>query len=345
MFFRMAQEMYQARYKTAQEIRRHGAIGNLQDGPTIETHGIATRLIAWPGNGYQTESVHVLTLQPGDESASYCYSVAEEALLCLQGTGQVYLRGQWVVLEPGDIAYFPEGVPHATRNPQGQREPFILVSQITPPQIDLYQDQGFYHRDLGVFNGEAIRKATINARRSPLPRVSQMGFRDTYPEHRVWNLTSADVRRAGALFNVYMGTEWFGLGLPGRLILWPGAGTRNAGFNYVLAPAGVPDIIHTHPTSDECLVLWEGTARGYMGQGWIDLEMYDCILAPCGVVHGHRSETAPSVLGGFASPPQLDLLMLTDFYRDGVFSEATWKRLREVDCPGVERLRETAAVA
>lgn len=66
--FHMAKEMYQARYKTAQEIRSHGAIDNLQDGPTIRTHGTATRLIAWPGNGYQTESVHVLTLQPGDES-------------------------------------------------------------------------------------------------------------------------------------------------------------------------------------------------------------------------------------------------------------------------------------
>ena len=53
----MTQDLYQARYKTAQEIRRHGAVGNLQDGPTIRTHGIATRLIAWPGNPADADGV------------------------------------------------------------------------------------------------------------------------------------------------------------------------------------------------------------------------------------------------------------------------------------------------
>jgi hypothetical protein len=65
-FSRMTQDLYRARYKTVREIRRHGAVGSLQEGPMIRMHGIPTRLIAWPGNGYQTESVHVLTLQSGE---------------------------------------------------------------------------------------------------------------------------------------------------------------------------------------------------------------------------------------------------------------------------------------
>jgi hypothetical protein len=64
----MAVEQYQAKFKTREQIRLGGAVGNLQDGPTISIHGLPSRLVAWPGNGFQTESVHVLTLAPGTES-------------------------------------------------------------------------------------------------------------------------------------------------------------------------------------------------------------------------------------------------------------------------------------
>ena len=60
-----------ARSRSASEIRSGGALANLGDGVEIDTHGISTRLIAWPGTGFQTESVHVLTVQPGDESERY----------------------------------------------------------------------------------------------------------------------------------------------------------------------------------------------------------------------------------------------------------------------------------
>ena len=149
----MAAERHQARFKTAEQIRAGGAIGNLQDGPVIEMHGVSTRLVAWPGNGFQTESVHVLTLRPGEESTRYGYGVAEEATLCLAGGGEVYLRGGWRRLNPGDIAYFPEGVAHALRSPAGNGDDLIVVSQITPPQFDLYEAAGFYDR------GQATRRA------------------------------------------------------------------------------------------------------------------------------------------------------------------------------------------
>jgi gentisate 1,2-dioxygenase len=88
-----------------------------------------TRLIVWPSNGFQTESVHALTLAPGEESARYEYDLSDEAMVCFKGQGEVYLRGEWVQIEPGDIAYFPERVPHALRNSKENSRDFVLVNQ------------------------------------------------------------------------------------------------------------------------------------------------------------------------------------------------------------------------
>ncbi len=334
----MPRDTWKATFKTYHEIRTAGAIGNLNEGPEIRTHGIAARLIAWPGNGYQTESVHVLTLRPGDESTSYAYALAEEAMLCHKGRGQVYLRGQWVDVEAGDMAYFPEGVPHAVRNPRQNGADLILVSQITPPQFDLYQERGFYHRELGVMNREAIFKATINAGRGQLSTTNEMDYSEASPEVRAWNLSAAEVRHGGALFNVYRGTPFTGLGIPMRLIIWPGAGSRTAGFNLAFAPPGIPDVIHTHPVSDECLILWAGSGQVNMGAGWLDVEANDVVLAPCGVLHGHRNDAGPCFWGGFASPPQLDLLMNTAYYQHGLFRQADYQRFTAQECPGIEQL-------
>jgi quercetin dioxygenase-like cupin family protein len=339
----VADERYQAKFRTRAEIRARGAIGNLQDGPTITTHGLATRLIAWPGNGFQTEAVHVLTLPPGTACDPYAYTMAEEAMLGLAGSGEVLLRDQWRQLQAGDVAYFPEGVVHAVRNPADAAEELVLVTQITPPQFDLYETAGFYDRAQGTLNLPTIFKATLNAHRVDLP-TSQMAFHDDDSGARVQNLAAPDVRHGGALFNVYLGTPFPGLGLPAQLVLWPGAGTRTAGFNFALAPAHATDNMHVHPVSDECLVLWEGECEGYTADGYarsefIALETYDVILAPCGVLHGHRSVATPSVLGGFASPPQLDLLIDGAYYENGVFSQATFERLDTAAVPGLDLLR------
>jgi mannose-6-phosphate isomerase-like protein (cupin superfamily) len=110
-------ETHRERYRTQDQIRRDGAIGNLNDGTEVTIHAIPTRLIAWPGNGFHTESVHVLTLRPGVESESDRYDMAEVAMVCLKGKGEVFLRGRWVEIEAGDVAFFPAGVTHASSNP------------------------------------------------------------------------------------------------------------------------------------------------------------------------------------------------------------------------------------
>jgi mannose-6-phosphate isomerase-like protein (cupin superfamily) len=323
----VADEM-RARYRTHDEIRAGGAIGNLCDGVEITTHGVSTRLVAWPGTGYQTEAVHVLTLQPGESSDRYCYDLAEEAILCFKGRGEVWLRDSWVKIAPGDIAYLPEGVEHAIRNPAKRGDPLVVVTQITPPQLDLYAARGLYNVELGVINYDSVHKECTNARPAEMSLANEMAYHDTHPKERSWNLGRDEVRAQGALFNVFMGAGFSGIGLPMRLILWPGAGARTAGFNYAYGPEGVEDIIHKHPVSDECLVMWQGRGQFFVGNQWVDAEANDCVLAPCGVAHGHRSNDGPAFFGGFASPPQLDLLIPTDYYEQGRFSSPKAKRLR-----------------
>jgi hypothetical protein len=84
---------------------------------------VRTRIIAWPGNGLQTQSLHVLTLSPGESSASYAFPSSEELVLCLKGAGEITMRGQrieimsgesgqWVNCGQYDVALAPCGVRH-----------------------------------------------------------------------------------------------------------------------------------------------------------------------------------------------------------------------------------------
>lgn len=319
-----------ARYRTAEQIRAEGAVGNLFDGPTITAHGLETRLLAWPGTGFQTQSVHVTDVQPGQQSDHYTYDLAEEAILCRHGVVEVWLRDQWVTLQPGDIAYFPAGVAHRIRNSTSAPDAAVLVNQICPPQFDLYADKGFYNSQLGVMNFDSIAKATTNAIPVTPPKLREMTFNEDQPAVRAKNLSPDDVRSKGALFNVLDGIPFTGLGIPMRLVLWPGAGTRLTGFNYAYTGLGVSDLIHKHPVSDEFLVMWSGSGQLYGGGfGWVDAEENDVMMAPCGVAHGHRSVAGrgPSMMGGFASPPQLDLVIPSPFYENGIFKHPAYSEL------------------
>ena len=334
---------YHARNRTRDEIRCHGAISSLNDGVEITTHGIATRVIAWPGNGFTTLSVHVLTHQTGDETPLYAYGMAEEALLCLQGSGEVFLRGQWVGLEPGDVAYLPAGVEHATRNPRGNEQHFVLVSALAPPPFDLYGPAGFYNREHGVMNYDAIAEATQATPPGTLVPQGPLRYRESHPEVRAWNLSLEEIRRGGALFNVCAGAPFTGLlgtVQPGEaapsevfmvLNLWPGYGVQKAGFHYALMPPEHLTLVHSHPATDECLILWDGKGQLYCGDRWVDANPFDCVLAPAGVLHtiaGSRTPTDRlSYGGGFASAPQLDLYLKTPYYADGIFTRPPFATL------------------
>lgn len=72
------------------------------------------------------ERIHTLTLKPEDESDMYSYAVSEEGMLCLKGSEQVFLLRQWIDIEAGDIAYYPDGISHAVRNNDTGESAMIL---------------------------------------------------------------------------------------------------------------------------------------------------------------------------------------------------------------------------
>ena len=335
----MNREALLGRYRSHEAIRSGGAIGGLNEGPVITLHGVQTRLIAWPGNGFQTESVHLLALRSGEASAEYGYAGSEEAMLCVAGTGEVRLRDRWVAMAAGDIAYFPEGVRHALRHSGAVASDFVLVTQITPPAFELYAAAGFYHTGLGTMNFEACFRAGLNAKTGSLKAPLAFANRETEAAVRSWNLTPIKVRQHGALFNVFRGAAFDELGIPARLVVWPGAGTRSAGFNFAYSPDPEPDFIHTHPVSDECLFLWAGKGKGYLGGAdWIEMKPLECLLAPCGVFHGHWGLGGPSFWGGFASPPQVDLLVKTPYYAGGAILPGEVTALEYTELPEPDRL-------
>ena len=100
-------------------------------------------------------------------------------------------------------------------------------------------------------------------------------------------------------------------------------GCRTAGFHYSYIDPGEPAMVHTHPVSDEAVVVWEGSMTAQIGDHHVRMGTYDVVLAPCGVPHGGgpAAEDGRVWMGGFASPPQLDLYLRTDYYRNGQFSQ------------------------
>ncbi|MDO8213500.1 cupin domain-containing protein [Conexibacter sp. CPCC 206217] len=308
------------RNRTHEEIRRSGGVGNLNEGIEISLHGLATRLIAWPGNGFQTQSVHVVTHRPGEESERYAYPLGEEAVLCLQGEGEVWLHERWVAVGAGDVAFWPPGVAHATRNALGAERDFVLVTQLTPPPFDLYEPAGFYDRVAGAMRFGVIEHARRAALPGSLALRSELRLRDSEPDVRAWNLELDDVRTRGALFNVYRGAQTGSVGSATLMVLWPGHGVRSSGLNFGPIEPGAPAPRHTHPISDECVVFLDGEPGDLeLRGGRVRVQMHDVLLVPCGVEHGGgpMRDQGRLWVAGIASPPQPDLLLKSGYY-DGV---------------------------
>ncbi|HVX00309.1 MAG TPA: cupin domain-containing protein [Candidatus Babeliaceae bacterium] len=310
-----------------------GMIVNLNDGLQVEIHSIPTRLIAWPGNGFIHTALHLLTLNPGTTTPLYTYQISEEALLCLHGSGQVFLHNQWVTIQPGDIPYIPENIPHAISNPTTNTEPLILVAAIAIPPLDLYETSNLYDRQTATFNTNKIQELQNNNTdySRPLEHPCSLTYHDTHHELRPWNLTNTTIRSQGALFNITKGALSSAIGSPLFYILWPGYGTRNLAFHFAYAPSSAHFITHKHPLSDDLIITFNGSMLSVLDNKECSTRPYDCVMAPCGILHGgkpkpnleHKTSSntpEPIMLGGFSAPPQLDLYLRSGHYARGIFS-------------------------
>ncbi len=243
-------------------------------------------------------------------------------MICFKGGGEVFLHDRWVEIEAGAVAYLPEGVAHAVRNPASNTRDFVLLTQITPPSFDLYEPAGFYNRAHQRLEQDAITAALAASTPGNLSPDNELHFSELNPELRPWNLSREAIRRQGALFNVFKGAPFAGLSVPMRLILWPGQGARTAGLHTgLVAPDQAADT-HSHPSGDDCIFVWEGATEAYLGGEWVPVGPLEGAMAPCGVTHGGRGSTAgagrTALLSGFGAPAQLDVYMKTDYFRDGV---------------------------
>lgn len=314
-------------------IRRIGTIPNLNHGIEIRINKVRTRLIAWPGQGMVNGAIHLITLSPGEATPLYAYPVSEEALECIKGKGEVYYPHlkKWVSIEPGDVAYFPEGVKHGIRN-RNKSGDFVLVSQITPPQLDLYEESKLFSHDTGKFDQTRIDELEASSPAGNLTAITEVKYHDTHPELRAWNRSNEKIRREGALFNIFRGAPFTGIGVPMLIVLFPGYGTRNAGLHTGVLPKGAGAHAHTHPISDDCVIYLQGKASVEMEGKSVPVGALDVIAAPILVPHGAGSPAPErALLSGYGAPPQQELYERQGYLRGDVYIRPKFEMLEDVE--------------
>jgi mannose-6-phosphate isomerase-like protein (cupin superfamily) len=129
-------------------------------------------------------------------------------------------------------------------------------------------------------------------------------------------LQTEDIRRNGALFNVFRGTAFRGfepahmpdLGKAHMVLnLWPGYGVSRTGFHFALGLPTMPTRIHSHPVVEECLILWAGEGQLYCNDRWLEAETFDCVLAPCCVRYQIKGRKYPLAGGWYGGGSPLPL--------------------------------------
>lgn len=119
------------------------------------------------------------------------------------------------------------------------------------------------------------------------------------------------VRINGGVFSLADGPEFVqegGLGV--KFIVTPNTGSRMVGVTAGFHQPGQSFQPHTHPISEELLIVVKGRGEIYLKDRWIPVKEGDIVYAPEGVPHGTRNpadNTEVFVTIGVASPPQLDL--------------------------------------
>ncbi len=119
------------------------------------------------------------------------------------------------------------------------------------------------------------------------------------------------VRHHGGKFSLRDGPEFRqqgGLGV--KFVVTPNTGSRMIGVTAGFHEPGQSFAPHTHPISEEVLIVLRGKGQIFLEDRWLDVSEGDVVYAPEGVLHGTRNpaeNTEPFITIGCAAPPQLDL--------------------------------------
>jgi quercetin dioxygenase-like cupin family protein len=96
-----------------------------------------------------------------------------------------------------------------------------------------------------------------------------------------------------------------------RLVVWPGVGAHSANMNYVAMKPGEENVIHSHPESDDTIVILEGrgTVADVTNGFELEFEAGQVINVPPGVRHQVRADRGtPVVSVGGPCPPDMRML-------------------------------------
>lgn len=130
--------------RAAEQVRREGTLLHLEGGVEYpQPGGLGVKMILTPMTGSRMVGITAGFHQPGQSFEPHVHPVSEEILIVMKGKGQMFLKDRWLDVQEGDIVYAPEGVPHGTRNPEGNEGIFITIGCAGPPQYDLYYKSGY----------------------------------------------------------------------------------------------------------------------------------------------------------------------------------------------------------
>jgi hypothetical protein len=165
------------------------------------------------------------------------------------------------------------------------------------------------------------------------------------PDHpyRSEHSTFEQVKKRGAVFNVYTGIEGSLYGMKAhefRCLIWPGVGMERIGEQCGYGNQGSIAAVHCHsPATSEVITMFRGEGEGFIADHWFAMaEGGDFLYTPKTVPHGMRSAGMSDLTTyrkgwvgtGFAAPAQWELYTKFKQLAPDTSKEAQAKGWKEV---------------
>lgn len=120
------------------EIQLKGFQGNKKLGENANPANM--NFLVWPGTGSGHLSLHCGIQENGQSFSVHSHEESEELFIGVEGSGEVYLNGEWHKFNAGDVLYSPQKLTHGTRNPfkEDSDERFVTCGGPVPFDKSFY---------------------------------------------------------------------------------------------------------------------------------------------------------------------------------------------------------------